>query len=118
MEHVLTLKLCRISEGRLLPRGEAVVLPIKEAIARLAPSGEHRAKLNVVVARTGNYLGLINRGKMVNNFLLASNSGNDISWLLKKEPGIEAKILEVYLVEDVTIPKSSEDLPTTNLGSG
>ena len=113
-EWFLSIRKCSFRLGCLVPKGEMERLPIKEAVKRFAPSGTHKGKQNVVSAKAGNYLGVLNNG---HNFLLINRAGNgDISWFLDKNPDFEKTAKEVYFVEEVTIPPRAKDLPPTVTG--
>lgn len=66
----------------------------------------------MLLLRSGDYIGFIKKDNKIINFIIAKANGNkDISSILKVNPELESKILEVYLVEDVTIDKKTEYLP-------
>ena len=54
----LTVRRCEVRLGQVRKTGEREVLPLAEAMTRLAPSRSRRARMNVVNARVGWYIGL------------------------------------------------------------
>lgn len=112
-ERTITVRRCELRLSRFVLRGEPETYTVSEAMKRFAKTAGHQARMNVLKARTGNYLGSVmveNRGPR--NFILVNvGVDGDISWLLKKRPEFELMLQDVYRVEDVMIPRSTVDLP-------
>lgn len=107
--HTLTIKKCVLRRGYVSPRGDAEVLPLKEAVKRLAPSGTRSARVNVLRARPGHYIGVT--ADMANFVFKNATNDGDIRWIILKKPDFERQVREIYLVEDCVIAKNSVDLP-------
>ena len=111
----LSIRKCIFRLGKVVPKGETEKLPIRDAIKRLAPSGSKNAKSLVASAKIGMYLGILDNGS---NFVLGNqNTNNNISWFLKKNPDWQARVKEIYLVEDKNTPRTAEDLPPIVTGA-
>jgi hypothetical protein len=109
----ITVRRCLLMRGRFVVRGDAETLTVEAALKRFAPTKSQDARMNVLKARTGHYLGTVRvEEKGDRNFLFVNQGPNgDISWLLRKHPEFEAMVKDVYRVEDVEIPSTSLDLP-------
>ena len=115
----LTLCRCEIKVGRIRTTGTPEVLTLQEAMTRLAPSNTRRAKMNVINARVGWYIGLREQdpGKPPSNFLFQNPTrGGDIRWILQEMPDFEEVVLDVYYVKDVEIPNGIEGEPVVQRG--
>lgn len=102
---------CELRGGVLVERGNYFPLTIREVVAKFAPSKQSNAKANILKAKSGSYLGICNKNGQVRNFVIYNPSDNgDIRWLLEKVPELESSIIEVYLVNDIDRPKSTQDI--------
>jgi hypothetical protein len=114
-EHTLALRRCVIRNGYLSAKGDSEVLTLKQAIARLAPSKTRKALNAVLRVRSGQYIGTLDRkipGVAPTNFVIVNPTRDgDIRWLLHKNPEFGSMVKEVYLVEEVVVPKEVVDLP-------
>jgi hypothetical protein len=115
-DHILTLRVCVVRRGRLLPSGDASDLNIKEAVALLAPTRARLARANVLRAKTGQYIGV--KSDSSNFVIVNPTSDGDIRWLLRKYPDLQMQIRDVYLVESVVIRRNAIDLPSDGEGNG
>lgn len=112
----ISLRRCAIRAGRIVPFGETEKLPLQKAIGKLAPSQNAEARMNVLRARPGCFVGLFKTGK---NFLLVNpTSDGNIAWLLKKVPDFQVLVADVCRVEDVNIPQTAIDLPPLGFPEG
>lgn len=113
--YMLFVRKCEQRNGILVPRGEQIALPLKEAMAKFCHSDDPRARMNVFRARRGHYLGIRNKGNKLENFLIVNQTTDgNVRWLFRKIPELEASIVEVYVVDEVNRVKSAADLPTIN----
>lgn len=82
---------------------EKITLTLKEMFARFAPSNERVAKEKIVGLRPGCYFGLMRDEldpKRVRNFTVFNPSrDNKVDWLLRQQPTLPARIVELYEVE-------------------
>lgn len=115
-DHVLTLRLCVVRRGRLIPDGEAQDVNIKEAVALLAPSKTRLAMANVLRAKTGQYIGV--KSDSSNFVVVNPTSDGDIRWLLNRHTDLKFQIRDVYLIESVMIRRNAIDLPSDGEGNG
>jgi len=107
--HRITIRRCVVKRRRLVPQGEAETLNLDEAAKRLAPSRSHKARANVLKLRPGQFIGVT--PKTGTNFVIVNpTTDGDIRWLFERVGGLEAKLQEVYLVEDVVIENNTVDL--------
>ena len=98
--HELTIRRCKLVAGRLVPRGDAEKLDLMDAICILAPRGTRNAKINVMRARRGDFIGL--RNGAGSNFVIRNPTDDgDIRWLLNKSPGFEHSFSGIWLIQDV-----------------
>ena len=107
------IKKCTIKGSKVLAIGETKDLSIKEMAKTFAPSGDPKARRNVLAVRTGDYIGFVQNprfGKV--NFICGAQggSGNDFTVLFDKNPDLKGKILEIYFIEDVIISKDIQVL--------
>lgn len=108
--HQITVRRCHLIRRRLIPRGDAQVLNLPQAIEKLAPTRTPRAMANVAKVRVGHFVGI--RKKDRSNFVIINPTRDgDIRWLLAQRPDLSNQISEVYLVQDVVIRRSMIDLP-------
>jgi hypothetical protein len=98
--------------------GDPEVLTLEVAMARLAPSKSRRARMNVINARVGWYIGTRDQGgDLPNNFLFKNPTpGGDVRWILQEIPDFEDVVLELYYVSDVEIPNGIEGEPVFQRG--
>ena len=107
--HSFTFRKCKLVRGRLVVRGEPEFYNLEEACSRFAPSGTVRAKINVLKAKTGDYLGL--RKDIRSNFVIRNpTSDGDIRWLLQQYPEFKLRMGEVYLVHGHVIRRELADV--------
>ena len=115
----ITLCRCEIRVGRARHVGEPETLTLSEAMDRLAPSKTRRARMNVLNARVGWYIGLREQapGKPPSNFMFKNpTGGGDVRWILQEMPDFEDVVLDVYYVKDVEIPNGIEGEPAVQRG--
>jgi hypothetical protein len=105
----ISVKRCLIKNGHLLPRGDIIVLSVDKAFELMAPSKTSMAKMNILKAKTGNFIGISTNN--TNFRLVNQTTTGDIRWLLKKKPEFAEVTKEIYRVEDVVIPVTAQDLP-------
>jgi hypothetical protein len=111
--HQITIRKCQILGNKILSRGEPETLSLAKLVEKFAQSGSRVAKLNILALRAGDYVGLSTsktESGHPSSFVLFNNGSNDISKMLKNNPGFETKILEIYRADDVTIIKNIQDL--------
>jgi len=93
----------KVEASRLvpIPGAEKLTLTLKQMFARFAPSNERRAKEKVVSLRPGCYFGLYkDEAGVVRNFtVFVPSRDNKVDWLLRQQPALKDRILEVYEVE-------------------
>lgn len=100
---------CHIREDRVVPDGEAVELDWPKVAAMLAPSQSPQALTTLTRMRTNSYVGLVRQAKahpaapvspLPTNFLfMNSDRGNEIGWLLKKQPDFAERVEKIYRVD-------------------
>lgn len=101
------LQPCRLREGRLTPikGAKAVVFNWVELVAALAPSKEPRAKMTLRSMQPGAYVGTVKdplNPNVVRNFILVNQDRSaQLEWVLKKDPGFENRLVDVYRVDEV-----------------
>ena len=107
----ISIRKCVMRRGRLAPRGAVETISMKVAMDRLAPSGSRTARMNLLRAKTGHFIGLMSTGKDLTNFIIINPTTNgDIRWLLNKNPEVEKAIKEVYRVEHVDLEMVATDV--------
>jgi len=108
-DHVITVQKCEFKRGRLIPFGDLLVLNLKEAVALLAPTRKHFARVNVMKLKSGHYIGLKSDNS---NFVIVNpTTDGDIRWLLRKQPDLPFWTRDIYVVESVAIRRNAIDLP-------
>lgn len=109
-DHVITLQKCVFKRGRLIPGGDLMVLNLKEAVALLAPTRKHFARVNVMKLKPGHFIGVKSSDR--SNFVIVNpTSDGDIRWLLRKQPDLPLWTRDIYMVESVSIRRNAIDLP-------
>jgi len=98
-----------------IPGAEKLTLTLKQMFGRFAPSNERCAKEKVVSLRPGCYFGLYkDETGVVRNFtIFVPSRDNKVDWLLRKQPQLPGRILELYEVEtallDAEVSRVSSD---------
>lgn len=110
--YTISLQKCRLIGSRIIVRGGVEKLPIKEAIALLAPSKNKSDVTKVLKVKTGYFIGTLSRQpNIVRNFIIVNPTNDgDVRWLLRKNNGFEKALKEIYKVVDVSIPKEAYDV--------
>lgn len=101
------LQPCHLREGKLAPnKGVApVVFTWPELMAAVAPSQGHQAKMALRALQPGAYVGTIKdpkNSKILRNFVIVNQDrSSQLTWVLKKDPGFEERLVDVYRVDEV-----------------
>lgn len=106
---------CHIREDRVVPSGDAVELDWPKVAALLAPSQSPQALTTLTRMRTNSYVGLLRPTKVpqqtkvlpsralepvpTNFIFLNDNRGNEIGWLLKRQPDFPDRVEQIYRVD-------------------
>lgn len=109
-DHVITVQKCALRRSRLFPEGDLITLNLKEAVALLAPSGRHYARVNVMKLKSGHFIG-VKAGDKSNFVIVNPTTDGDIRWLLRKNPDLPVIARDIYYVESVSIRRNTIDLP-------
>jgi len=110
-DHLIGLRKCSFKRGRLIPSGDITVLNIKEAVALLAPTRKHYARVNVLKLKPGQFIG-VKAGDLSNFVIVNPTTDGDIRWLLKTHPDLPVVVRDIYRVESVDVRRNTIDLPS------
>jgi hypothetical protein len=101
------LQPCHLREGKFAPikGSEPVEFDWAALVRALAPSQELAALKTLRAIRPGAYVGttkdLVTKDKIRNFLLLNQDRSAKLTWILKKDPQFEARLLEVFRVDVV-----------------
>jgi len=114
-DHVVVRK-CVLARKKLLPAGEPQTLSMQEAVELLAPNRTRLGRSNVLKLKTGQYVGVKQDSS---NFVVVNPTNDgDVRWLLQKYPDLASQIRDVYLVDYVTIHRTTIDFASDGAGNG